>query len=651
MCGLVGFLERGTIASASAGALVRAMGERITHRGPDDSGTWVDAQAGIALAHRRLSIVDLSPAGHQPMHSHSGRFVVVFNGEIYNHKQLRERLDQSGATTSSWRGNSDTEVMLAAFDAWGIEQTLKECIGMFAMAVWDRAKRELILARDRVGEKPLYYGWQGETFLFASQMKAFRPHPSFRGEIDRDAITLLLRHSYVPAPFSIYKGILKLPPGTFFRLTEGRREGTCHQYWSLDDAAAEGNARPFTGNEQSAAEALETRLSEAVALQMVADVPLGAFLSGGIDSSTIVALMQKLSSRPVKTFTIGFNERGYDEARYAKAVAHHLGTEHTELYVSPEQARSVIPELPEIYDEPFSDSSQIPTFLVSQMARRDVTVSLSGDGGDELFGGYHRYFLGGRIRKILNLLPLPFRKAVSNKVMAMSPEALNLILRPLGLMIPYFNVNQPSDKAYKAMEVFPLPRDSDVYRRLVSHWDKPESLVLQSREPQTTLDHMLGRRGLADSFEQWMMTTDMQTYLPDDILAKVDRAAMAVGLETRVPFLDHRLIEFSLSLPLRFKIRGGKGKWLLRQVLYKHVPKHLVERPKMGFGIPMDSWLRGPLKDWAESLLNERTLLEQGFLNPDPIRQKWKEHVAGTHNWQFYLWDVLMFQAWLAKRT
>lgn len=651
MCGIGGFINgSGRIPRSEVQGILRTMGDTIAHRGPDDAGVWVDDELTVGLIHRRLSIVDLSPAGHQPMASNSGRYILVFNGEIYNHLSLRQELEALGAPLV-WRGHSDTETLLAAFEVWGLERTLERCVGMFAIALWDRAERCLHLVRDRMGEKPLYYGWLGDALVFGSELKALRAHPAWQGEIDRDALTLFFRHNYIPAPHSIYKNVWKLPPATSLTITldDVRRRGlpAAKPYWSVLTGPVRGGAAAFKGGDVEALSELERLCAEAIALQRVADVPLGAFLSGGVDSSAVVALMQAQSTRPIRTFTVGFAESGYNEADYALSVARHLKTEHTELYVTPEQAQAVIPQLPAIYDEPFSDSSQIPTFLVSKMARQHVTVSLSGDGGDELFGGYNRYFLGRDLWHKMMRIPYGVRAALARGVTALPPSMLDLVLRPLGRVIPQFNVSQPSDKAYKAMEVLALNRDTDLYRHLVSHWNDPGSLVIGGREPPTVLDQMLVRRDAGESFEQWMMTTDMQTYLPDDILVKVDRAAMAVGLETRVPFLDHRVVEFSLSLPLHMKIRDGQGKWLLREMLYKHVPKELIERPKMGFGVPIDSWLRGPLREWAEALLDEGRLLREGFLNPGPIRQKWHEHVAGTRNWQYYLWDVLMFQAWL----
>jgi asparagine synthase (glutamine-hydrolysing) len=651
MCGLAGFVA-GLAAKPSleCQAVLQRMGDRLRHRGPDHSGQWTDADTAIGMVHRRLAILDLSAAGHQPMVSASGRWVIAFNGEIYNHAELRRALEASRAAPA-WRGHSDTETLLASFEAWGIEDTLQSCVGMFALALWDRTDQQLYLTRDRLGEKPLYYGWAGDALVFGSELKALRAHPSWRGEVDCDVLTLFFRHNYVPAPYSIYKGVWKLPPGTWLTISQDdvrRRQLSAPKvYWSVLAAAARASEEPFAQGDAVAVVELERIFRQAIALQSISDVPLGAFLSGGVDSSAIVALMQAQSSRPVRSFSIGFAEAAYNEAEYGKAVARHLGTDHTELYVSPEEAQAVIPRLPAIYDEPFSDSSQIPTFLVAQLARQHVTVSLSGDAGDELFGGYNRYFLARALRRKLMWMPRAMRRRLAQAVDGCPAWLLNALLRPLGALVPYFRVSQPSDKAYKAAKVVAWADDAALYRHLVSHWKDPANLVLGAREPATQLDEVLMRPDVASTFEQWMMTADTLTYLPDDILAKVDRAAMAVSLETRVPFLDHRLVEFALSLPLPMKIRDGQGKWLLRQMLYKYVPKTLIERPKMGFGIPIDSWLRGPLRDWAEALLDDARLRCEGFLEPAPIRRKWEEHQSGARNWERYLWDVLMFQAWL----
>ncbi len=643
MCGIAGIMGCSTTELA---ANVRNMVASIRYRGPDDSGVWCDEGVGIGLGHARLSILDLSPEGHQPMSSASGRYVIVFNGEIYNFAELRSELEKVG---QKFRGHSDTEVMLAAFEEWGIEKALSRFVGMFAFALWDRADRALTLARDRMGEKPLYYGWQGRTFLFGSELKALKAHPAFQGEIDRASLALMLRHNYIPAPYSIYKGIRKLPPGSYLSFQMSKRESKPVPYWSAREAAERGQAQPFAGSEAEAVIALETQLLETIGLQMIADVPLGAFLSGGVDSSIVVALMQAQSGRPVKTFTIGFHEESYDEAQYAKSVARHLGTEHTELYVRPNEALNVIPRLPAIYDEPFSDSSQIPTFLVSELARRHVTVSLSGDGGDELFGGYNRYFWATNIWRRIGWVPKPLRAALAGALTSLPPSVWNSVFRGLSGVLPAaWRYANPGDKLHKVAEILAVGTPEEIYLDLVSHWKQPAEVVHGTHEPPTVLTDAGQWADLPD-FEQRMMYLDQMTYLPDDILAKVDRAAMGVSLETRVPFLDHRVVEFAWSLPLPLKIRNSQGKWLLRQVLHRHVPKQLMERPKMGFGVPIDVWLRGPLKAWAEDLLDEARLQREGYFDPYPIRMKWAEHLSGARNWSYYLWDVLMFQAWLSE--
>jgi asparagine synthase (glutamine-hydrolysing) len=671
MCGLTGFFSNQHVHAQKA---LSAMAETIHHRGPDDSGYWHDSEIGIGLAHRRLSILDLSAAGHQPMTSSAGRFVIVFNGEIYNHLEIRKELEKSLPPPAiphqdreglrSWRGHSDTETLLAGFEKWGIEKTLQRSVGMFALAVWDKVDRSLTLARDRIGEKPLYYGWNRGVFLFASELKALRAYPGFDSEINRSAITLFLRHNYIPAPYSIYHGIFKLWPGTTitlqkrgcsfcpwdlnqppFRTFQGNAV-VLRPFWSLRDAAEQGQARPFTGTDSEAVNELERMLVEAVLSQQISDVPLGAFLSGGVDSSTIVALMQAHSARQVKTFTIGFREKDYNEAEFAKDVARHIGTEHTELYVTPDEAMTVIPRLPTLYDEPFSDSSQIPTFLVAQLARRYVTVSLSGDAGDELFGGYNRYFLTSAIWKTTGWIPRLVRHALADGIIKISPSRWDQLNSLGSHIIPRkMRSIQVGDKVHKLAEILAAPTPEAIYHNLVSHWKSPAEVVCSGHEPLTSLSN---RTSLANitGLEHRMMFLDAISYLPDDILVKVDRAAMAMSLETRVPFLDHRIVEFAWRLPLSMKVRNRQGKWILRQVLYKYVPRELIERPKTGFGVPIDLWLRGPLRDWAESLLNETRLRYEGFFKPDLITQKWREHISGKRNWQYHLWDILMFQAW-----
>ena len=586
------------------------------------------------------------------MHSHSGRYVTVYNGEIYNHLEIRDELTAAGLAPN-WKGHSDTETLLAAIDAWGVRGALERSTGMFAFALWDRADRTLTLARDRLGEKPLYYGRQspGGPFLFGSELKALAEHPQFQPDIERQALTLLLRYGYIPAPFSIYRGISKLPAGAFLTLRHEATEPVIEQYWSAAAAAEAGVADPLELSDDEALDALERRLESAIGGQMIADVPLGAFLSGGIDSSTVVALMQKLSSRPVKTFTMGFHETRFNEAEHAKAVARHLGTEHTELYVTPVEARNVIPSLPEMYDEPFADSSQIPTHLVSALARKHVTVSLSGDGGDELFGGYSRYLLTSDLWAKISAIPKPLRAAAARAMTALPPAAWTRLGDVAGGLLPKVaQGNRLGDKVHKGAPLLRSETAAELYGGIISLWRSPESIVIDASEPASQATGATPPLNGLGGIER-MMALDLLGYLPDDILVKVDRAAMAVSLETRVPFLDHHVVELAWRLPFGMKVRGGQTKWILRQLLYRHVPKELIERPKMGFGVPIGEWLRGPLRDWAEALLDERRLRSEGFFRPEPIRAIWHKHLSGAVDEQFRLWGILMFQNWLEANS
>ena len=644
MCGVAGFLQFGGGNEATMIAAALGMTDRLSHRGPDDSGVWVDASCGIALGHRRLSIVDLSPAGHQPMASGDGRFVMSYNGEIYNWAELRRELDDGGHETS-WRGHSDTEVLLEACVRWGIEGAIRRTAGMFAIAIWDRQTRSLTLARDRMGIKPLYWAAFGSSLVFGSELKALRRHPQWRGEIDRNALSAFLRFGYVPAPHSIHRGVNKLLPGQVLTCEAGR-EPRLSAYWSVEEAAREGLSHRLDVAPGEATDRLETLLREAVGGHMMADVPLGAFLSGGVDSSTVVALMQAQSARPVRTFSIGFNADGYDEAKHAAAVARHIGTDHTEFYLEPHHARDAIPRLPEMFDEPFGDSSQIPTFLVSQLTRKHVTVALSGDGGDELFAGYNRYIVADHLWRRLAGLPLSLRGAFARAIHLASPQAWDRMLARLpGRLAP----PQAGDKLYKLARIA-AARPAELYPLLVSLWDNSEGLVVGGGQlPDLVADS--SSETIAPDLAERMQYLDQKTYLPDDILTKVDRASMAVGLEARVPLLDHRVVEFAWRLPRDMKLRGRSTKWLLRQVLYRYVPAKLIERPKMGFGAPIDSWLRGPLRDWAETLLGEQRLNREGYLNAAPIRRRLAEHMSGARNWQHSLWAALMFQSWLEHQA
>ena len=646
MCGIAGCLRPGGDRRERLESVARRMSDALRHRGPDDEGCWVDPARGVALGHRRLSILDLSPAGHQPMVSESGRWVVIFNGEIYNFLDLRAELEPLG---HRFRGHSDTEVVLAAVERWGLEPALDRLNGMFAFAFWDRERESLHLVRDRLGEKPLYYGWCGGTFLFGSELKALQAHPAFDTEISRDSLAIFLRLGYIPAPSSIYGGIFKLPAGTLLTVHPGKPGALAEPvaYWDAKKVVERARRNPFTGSLEAATTALDALLRDAVRIRMVADVPLGAFLSGGIDSSLVVSLMQAQSTRPVRTFSIGFHESQYNEAQHAAAVARHLGTDHTELYVTPKEARDVIPSLPVFYDEPFADASQIPTHLVSRLARRHVTVSLSGDGGDELFGGYDRYFHGRALWKTVGWMPRPGRKLAASLLRAVPAGWA----APLGRwrLTARFASASPADRIRRVAALLESESAESLYRDLVSLWKAPEALVAGSREPATILTDRL-RWADAGDFTQRMMFFDMLLYLPEDIMVKVDRASMAVSLESRAPYLDPRVAEFAWRLPLALKVRKGRGKWILRRLLAAYVPPVLTERPKMGFGVPIDSWLRGPLRDWGEALLGRERLRREGYLDAEGIRRIWEQHLREERNWQYLLWPVLMFQAWLEDR-
>jgi asparagine synthase (glutamine-hydrolysing) len=639
MCGIAGFVSPArSFSSPELENLALTMVATLRHRGPDDKGVWADPDTGVSLGHCRLAIQDLSAEGHQPMQSADSRYILAMNGEIYNFRQLRAFLETGGHT---FRGHSDTEVMLAAFGEYGVETALKSFIGMFAFALWDRQERRLYLGRDRVGEKPLYYGWNEGVFFFGSELKALQAFPQFAGEVDMEALKLFIRHNYIPAPYSIYRNIFKLPPGSFLTLNtaqfESRELPIPQQYWSLWAAAEAGLANPFRGNEREAVDHLTQLLKDSVAMQLVADVPVGAFLSGGIDSSTIVALMQTQSSRPIKTFSIGFANREHNEAPFAAAVANHLGTQHTELYVHPGTLLDTIPRMPQVYDEPFADSSQIPTLLLCELARKQVTVSLSGDGGDELFGGYALYQRAQQMWNVMRRIPGPVRKYLAG---LLGPLAAN------GITLQSLFRSEPRllKRLSRLSELLPVSDDHSLYQLLIAQCRHCEQWLLHA-----TPEAAKKGSGRWDSFPDLlhrMMCQDFTTYLPDEVLVKVDRAAMAVSLETRIPLLDHRIVEFAWSLPVSLKQRGQRGKWLLRQVLYRYVPPRLVERPKQGFAAPIEQWLRKELRPWAEELLDESRLRREGFFQERTISRKWNEHLRGNGDWGRPLWNVLMFQAW-----
>lgn len=655
MCGIAGFFDANRLLNFhSYAGIMKGMTQAILHRGPDGGGHWTDPTKGIALGHTRLSILELSVLGAQPMVTPSGRFVIILNGEIYNHLQLREVIC-SKFGKQSWRGLSDTETLCAMIDLYGVEGAIKKCTGMFAIALWDMSNEELYLVRDRLGEKPVYYGWQGtpgsKIFLFGSELKALRAHPNFVGDISKQALRTYLRYGNCAGVQSIYEGIYKLEPGSILKLSKGNLTPQIHSYWSGKNVINEGVRSQVGYYDSEIVDHLGSLLVESVSGQMTSDVPLGVFLSGGVDSSLVASLMQSISKAPIKSFSIGFGEDAYNEAPYAKEVAKHLGTDHSELYLASSDAISTIFELGRIYDEPFADSSQIPSQVLSRFARNNVTVALTGDGADELFCGYNRYLLTSSAWQLISRIPLSLRKNIASTILMLPPHILSAVIERSTFLKKWFG---SGERLHKGANTLVATSPADLYQRQVSVIFDPEKFIIASEqcsELNLTLENLFSSLGIVEG----MMANDMLNYLPNDILAKVDRASMSVGLETRAPFLDHRVVEYAWRLPLDIKIRktqtGISTKWILRQILYKHVPQYLIERPKAGFGVPISVWLRGPLRSWAEDLLSETRIKHDGFFHPEPIRQLWKEHLSGRFNRQHQLWVILMFQQWLSEQN
>ncbi len=639
MCGLVGWIGENFKDST-----LNKIQLSLSHRGPDDFGKWVDYSKKICLLHRRLSILDISKNGRQPMVSSSKRYVLTYNGEIYNHLDIRKSIKNY-----KWKSSSDTETLLVGLELWGFKKTLQKIKGMFAFSVFDKELDKLFLIRDRVGEKPLYYGWQGKSFIFSSELKAITKHPSFLKNIDHKILYHFVKHSNIPAPYSIYKGIKKLNPGSFLTFCLKTKNIKVEKYWNVYDFVP-GKKDLFKGTIEDAQNQLEILIQNSVKQQMISDVPLGAFLSGGIDSSTIVAILQSMSTKPVRTFSIGFENENFNEAPFAKQIATHLKTEHNELYVNPKDVLKVIPDIGEIYCEPFSDSSQIPTYILSKFTKKHVTVALTGDGGDELFGGYNRYLFANQLWSKISSTPIWTREIIKNFSQNLSPEFINLMLSPIKFFLPdNYKINLIGDRVLKGLKIISVKKNLELYKNLISHSNFTDQLLAKNENYQSVIDNNYNDKVFENDFIHKMMIYDFLDYLPNDILVKLDRAAMACSLETRVPFLDRDIIEFAWKLDLGCKIRGDKGKFLIRNILQKYIPKSLFERPKMGFGIPLASWIRGPLRDWAIDLLNEQQLSEEGFFNPKFVKKLLNEHLSGKRNWESVLWDLLVFQSWLKR--
>ena len=637
MCGIAGFLNN---INSSPKAVLKSMVNAISHRGPDGNGIWYDNNSKIGIGHARLSILDLTSAATQPMTSQSMRYVISFNGEIYNHWDLRYELNK--VSDIKWSSSSDTETLVELINSWGIEHTLLKVRGMFAIAIWDNIEKTLYLTRDRMGEKPLYYGWINGVWGFSSELKSLKKLPQFNNKIDHEALGHYVRLGHVPSPLSIYENVFKVEPGTIVSLKSSQKSRKIINYWSTKDEMFYGSENQFIGSDYDAEKQLEQILSNAVSMQMLSDVPLGAFLSGGIDSSLICALMQSNSNVQIDTCSIGFGDKKYNEAEHARKIANFLKTNHFDLYVTGDDALNVIPLLPEIYDEPFADSSQIPTYLVSKIAKKSVTVALTGDGGDELFGGYNRYILTQKYWKRLSVLPIQLRKFISICIQHIPINQIDFLLSSF-LSSKFTNLG---DKINKGADAMIAENIDQLYMRLLSQITSSNDWL--KNNVQLPCNNLVSENIFKKvSDVERMMITDLVGYLPNDILTKVDRAAMAVSLETRVPFLDPNVIRFAASLPLHMKIRDGNNKWILKQILYKHIPKNLIDRPKMGFSVPLDQWLRGPLKDWAEKLLEPKKIEQQGFFKANIINEKWKQHQTGFRNWQYQLWNILIFQQWL----
>ena len=631
MCGVTGIISKNKNIPYLSD-LLNPMVESLNHRGPDSKGIYFDENNGVALGHNRLSIIDLSTKGHQPMVSNSGRYIISFNGEIYNHLLLRNKIG-----VNSWVGTSDTETILSAIEKWGIETTLEQLNGMFAFALYDKLGGGIHLCRDRAGEKPMYYGEISGDFIFASELKAFLVHPKFKREVNRKVLATYMKYGYVPAPYTIYKDVKKIPAGCHLIVNNGM-DIKLRKYWSLGKSTT---ANDHSINDESQIRRLKELLLSSVEQQMISDVPLGVFLSGGIDSSMVASMMQSVSNKPIDTFSIGFNEKEYDESSYARSISNYLNTHHHELIIDSKMSLDVVTELPNIYDEPFADASGIPTYILAKMSRNNVTVSLSGDGADELFGGYERYYKGMGYWSKINLIPLPIRRIMKNILLSFSNDFYNRINNP------YFNSGKLGYKVHKIMQGLDSSSSSEFMQRIVSIWNDPDDVVLSGYSLDT--EYQINSINDFIDDESYAMYCDFKAYLPDDILVKVDRAAMAVSLETRAPFLDYRIIEFANALPTHYKIRNGMSKWILKQVLYEYIPSKYFNRPKTGFSVPIDSWLRGPLKEWAWDLINPKKLDDEGYFNSSIIHDKWNQHQDGKGNYQYQLWNVLMFQTWLNK--